>query len=153
MDESLCKAGTLLLMRSGDENVVSIYETLKPRIRYACRDMLRGSEYTRGLCWIRGAVYNNDDCARPAEYRALKAATQRAFAAPTSRVWAKRTWTHRSVLAVKNLSQMDDAIAEDWSCWPLAVRQQAALRWYRWALRVCQHADRIMQESSNATTM
>lgn len=132
---------------------MSIYETLKPRIRYACRDMLHGSEYPSGLCVIRGTVYSSNDCARPAEYWALKDATQQAFATPTSRVWAKRTLTHRSSMAVKNLSQIDDVIAEHWCFWPLAVRQQAALRWYRWALRTCQLADRLLKENANVDSL
>lgn len=97
-----------------------------------------------GLCLLQNDVYQplSD------ERHYLWKATELAFRNPKGD-WATRRTFDRAWWAVKNLIPLSvcPSGCPPWDTLPVAVRQQAALRWYRWALRVCQHADRIMQEA------
>ena len=126
---------------------MTITDRLRPHIREAAHQLARGELV--GLCDINHDLQN----ATP-DYAVLRTAILERGRHPTSTVWRSYPLGRLSGYVALNL--LPSSMTGGYPCyvvWPRVVKEHriiGALRWYRWAVRTCQLADR-MKESTNAS--
>ena len=126
---------------------MTITDRLRPHLREAAHRLAQGDMV--GLCDINYDLQNVTP-----DYAVLRTAILERVRHPTSTVWRSHPIGRRSGYVVPNLlpSSMTGVSPSD-VVWHRIFREYriiGAIRWYRWAVRTCQLADR-MKESTNAS--
>lgn len=123
---------------------MTITDELRPAIRQAALTIAEGDIV--GLCSLK---YNHFSVANP-KYLTLGNAIRQRITNPTSDAWKQRRHAGQcSEFAVRNLLpltvQQDDLLDFSWHRLPYETRVVGACRWYRWAIRTCQLADKMLE--------
>lgn len=129
---------------------MTITDKLRPYIRRAAQNIAGGEVV--GLCKL-----SYDMLAHTPAYTAMRTAIAYSIQYPTD-AWGRRPIGYRSSGAVKNLPLPPDVAAayqpdSAWHRVPYEGRVSGALCWYRWAIRACQLADRILKENANGDSL
>lgn len=129
---------------------MTITDMLRPHLREAAAELAEGDIV--GLCELNYTHFDGTP-----EYAALARGIRHHIAHPTSAAWKQHPPGQRSVYAAKNLlpPAMVTSCPET-AVWRRLFREYrviGALRWYRWALRTCQLADRIQKDGINVDSL
>ena len=129
---------------------MTITDMLRPHLREAATKLAEGDIV--GLCELNYKHFDGTP-----EYAALAQGIRHRIAHPTSAAWKQHRPERRSVYVVKNLlpPAMVTSCPET-AVWHRILREYrviGALRWYRWALRTCQLADRTQKDGINVDSL